>query len=138
MVVYQALRRIVGRAKVLAVLDGSNYDESKRDSGENSSDNSNPSSQDILGSKSYLANELFSTELHDWYDQDLYYVDPESIGSVFKKKVTWLNGEPRSFEELAFVYTAVSELHLKKTFPLIYFSIMEISHWRTRTTQRLS
>jgi hypothetical protein len=116
MVVYQALRRIVGDVKVLAVLDGRQYDQYQLDISKSTSDG-----------KSYLTEVLFSTLLYHDYEEERH-VDPSSFKRyvernglekaerlVLKERVTWLNGEPRSFKEIAVAYLTVSD-HAPKTY----------------------
>jgi len=125
MVVYQAFKRLVYDVGVLAVLDGRNHDKEEREMGRMSPDNSTSSSQDAARSKSYLTNELFSTVVIEGSgDDEKAYLDPTFIESVFRREVTWLNGKPRSFEELAVAYPVVSELPEEDS--LIYRSIIAI------------
>lgn len=121
MLVYQVLRRLTGSAKVLAVLDASEYEEECRERGEDWDSSSNCSNSDAWASTAYLTDFLFGPSLHDDYE-DNQKLDPTSImhsvshdngpwqwePAFPKKKVTWLNSDPQSFEELAVAYVAVS------------------------------
>ena len=124
MVVYQALKRLTGSAEVLAVLDGTEYEEECRERGGYASDcdsSSNNSNRDALASGSYLTESLFAPPLHYKYEDD-QRLDPASImhsvshnngpwqlEPAFRRtEVTWLNRGPRSFKELAVAFVSVS------------------------------
>lgn len=142
MVVYQALKRLVGSAKVQAVLDSSSYEqvieerrlekledldeqdtERRRYYLDNTSKSSDPRIRH-LSTEPYLTPHLFPPLLQEDYD-DCDPLDPASIehyvtypgGGQGKRRsrpafskdmVTWLNGQPRSFTELAVAFIAVS------------------------------
>lgn len=84
MLVYQALKRLLGSAQVRAVLDGSEYENSeevigrKRCLAEDDS-RSNTSNGDVLASTSYLTHFLFEPRLNDDYEEDEQPLDPASI-----------------------------------------------------------
>jgi hypothetical protein len=128
MLVYQTLKRLTGSAQVRAVLDGSEYEKECRERNGYSSDcdsSSNSNNGDVMVSRPYLTDFLFDPRLHDNYEDD-QTLDPASIQhrvshnngprqweSAFpRKKVTWLNGGPGSFEELAVAFVAVSQQFL--------------------------
>lgn len=123
MVMYQALERLVSPVQVLAVLDGSEYEQNSDDHyySNNSDIQSDYDAGDSFTSSSYLTTFLFEPILYHDYEEE-QSVDPASIDHTVshnggpwepepafpKKKVTWLNGSPRSFEELAVAFITVS------------------------------
>lgn len=150
MVVYQGLRRLTGSAEVRAVLDGSEYDEGCHS---NSDTESDTEANHPLTSKSYLTNSLTTTLFHDEYQEE-ETLDPASITQpvshndgtrqyepVFpRKKVIWLNGSPRSYQELAVAFITVS-LSLppnKENILILTLLSMETRQTLMRITQPLS
>ncbi|KAF1817255.1 hypothetical protein P152DRAFT_407734 [Eremomyces bilateralis CBS 781.70] len=121
MIVYQALKRLLHHTGVLAVLDGSHYEQWRDDHEMTDSDDSTPSDNgtaDPHATNVYLSDFLCAPIVWERYTEETS-LDPESVTHsvtrdnettwhrerVFpKERVTWLNGDPRSFKELAVAF----------------------------------
>jgi hypothetical protein len=123
MLVYQAIHRLAGSAQIRAVLDGSEYEQERleRDEATSDEDSSQNGDELDLGCDSYLTEFLIAPPLLEQQGDDL--LDPATIThhafqhdgrhvpvqTIPKRKVTWLNGSPQLFEELAVAFIAVSQ-----------------------------
>lgn len=122
MAVYLALQRLNGAVGVVSVLNADSWEEAiaeRKDTYE--SDYESDGADNQFMQKCYLSRGLESTIFGDETEEDKE-MDPEQLTYIRKKSkfihekvpyfprtnVTWLNGSPQSFEELAAVYIAVS------------------------------
>jgi hypothetical protein len=129
MAVYRSLKRIVGDAEVVAMLDSREYneyafgyqpeeDEEKEEKYCYSDDSDGPPPKDVqdhLTKRAFVSRRPFPAQLHETMlcEEPL---NPAKIVSnekdkkkekvFYRKTVTWLNGSPKSFKDLAVAYLA--------------------------------
>lgn len=142
MLVFQVLKRLTGSAKVRAVLNAGEY-QFQCDEWDDDSSSTNGNGHE-LATDSYLSEVLIATRVSNKMEEDVF--DPSWIRHLVsysggqqqmrpafpRREIIWLNGEPKSFKELAVAFLAVCQ---KSSFRMgtrsNHYSVWKrAQHWR--------